>query len=171
MESHYSTVELGGVAGDWIEIEFIQTNTNGGLRALRTHIGGTNNRTSTTAWVLRDGVIIGHAVGRTTPPASRPRFSDQRVVTPYTLSQRVRVTLTGPGTGGNASGTSRSSLTGVPGSAGPWPGRVGCSPSPAGVVPRLVGRPSPTRRPKRESGLGQVPFFLFEGIRFTVRSV
>jgi hypothetical protein len=103
MDLNYSTVNIGGVAGDWIQVDFIQTGTTAGSAGLSTHIGGTNNGTTTLATVLRDNVQTG-VLG---PFNAGGGFSQNGSATNgaaagYTLTQRVRVTLTGAG--GNASG-------------------------------------------------------------------
>lgn len=96
MDLNYSTTNVGGNVGDWLQIDLIQTNTTAGSATVGTHIGGTNNGTMTTASVLRNGAPIG-ALGPFGPSGSfsADGSAPNGLTTPYTLTQRIRIELVG----------------------------------------------------------------------------
>jgi hypothetical protein len=98
----YVTTSLTGAAGDYLVIDFTESNaaSSGGVS---THIGGTNNGTSTTAYLLVNGVIVDTLGPFAAGGAFAGSSSAAGATSPYSLTQRIVVTRTGTGVV-NASG-------------------------------------------------------------------
>jgi hypothetical protein len=97
MDLNYVTVNTGGVAGDWLQIDFIQTGTPDGT-GMKLEYGGTNAGVSSTATVLHNAAAVG-SLGPFGSGAFAATGSAPGGPAPYTLTQRVRLTLTGAGSG------------------------------------------------------------------------
>ena len=103
MDLNYSSKGTGAGVGDYIVIDFTDTTQMVGSPSLGMKIGGTNNGTSTAAYVLVNGLQTGALGPFAGSPFSASGSAAGSLATPYTLTQRVVITRTAGGTG-NASG-------------------------------------------------------------------
>jgi hypothetical protein len=108
VDLNYTTFGANAAPGDYLEVTFTQTNTTASSPGFSMAIGGTNNGTSTVARLLVNGAQVG-SLGPFASANGSGAFmgagsSVGGGVSPYTLTQVVRVTrLAGTGQG-NASG-------------------------------------------------------------------
>jgi len=103
MDLNYSTKGTGAGVGDYIEIDFTDTTQMVGSPSLGMKIGGTNNGTSTAAYVLVNGLQTGVLGPYSDAAFSATGSAGGSLATPYSLTQRIVVTRLAGGQG-NASG-------------------------------------------------------------------
>jgi len=103
MDLNYSAKGTGAGVGDYLVIDFTDDNQTSGSPSVGMKIGGTNNGTSTTAYVLVNGVQTGSLGPFVAGAFSATGSAGGSLATPYSLTQRVVITRTA-GADGNASG-------------------------------------------------------------------
>ena len=98
-----SSAAAGSAAGDYIVADFTETNAvSSGSGGLSLHIGGTNNNTVTTAYLLVNNVVT-QTLGAFATPSYSLDITAPAASSPYTLTQRVVIQRVAVG-GANGSG-------------------------------------------------------------------